>query len=64
MKRGGENLIGLDIGSLSVKASVFQGRGSSARLVGFESFDISDEGIMNDREVYRVFVDWLNSKQI
>ncbi|NLG14843.1 MAG: hypothetical protein GX561_11675 [Lentisphaerae bacterium] len=64
MKRGGENLIGLDIGSLSVKASVFQGRGSSARLVGFESFDISDEGILNDSELYRGIVDWLNSKQI
>ena len=56
--------IGLDIGSASVKVSVFEGDGKRARFVECREFDLTEEGILNEGELYRGLHDWLAGQKL
>ena len=56
--------IGLDIGSASVKVSVFEGDGKHARFVECREFDLTEEGILNEGELYRGLHDWLAGQKL
>lgn len=56
--------IGLDIGATGVRAAVFEGRGAKAHLLGFERFDASQEGILNEKELYAGICGWLTEKKL
>ena len=59
-----KNRIGLDIGSASVKVSVFEGDGKHARFVECREFDLTEEGILNEGELYRGLHDWLAAQKL
>ncbi|MCR4573592.1 MAG: hypothetical protein K5787_07475 [Lentisphaeria bacterium] len=56
--------IGLDIGSASVKVSVFEGDGRNARFVEAREFDLTEEGILNEGEMYHGLHDWLAGQKL
>ncbi len=56
--------IGIDIGSASVKISVFEGDGKRARFVECREFDLTEEGILNEGELYRGLHDWLAGQKL
>lgn len=64
MNYKGNKRIGLDIGSASVKVSVFEGDGKRARFVECREFDLTEEGILNEGEMYRGLHDWLAGQKL
>ncbi len=64
MNYKGNKRIGLDIGSASVKVSVFEGDGKRARFVECREFDLTEEGILNEGELYRGLHDWLAGQKL
>ena len=56
--------IGIDIGSASVKISVFEGDGKRAHFVECREFDLTEEGILNEGELYRGLHDWLAGQKL
>ena len=64
MNYKGKKRIGLDIGRASVKVSVFEGDGKHARFVECREFDLTEEGILNEGELYRGLHDWLAGQKL
>jgi type IV pilus assembly protein PilM len=55
------SIVGLDIGSATVKALLFNCRGKSIQLERAELFNAREEGILGDEELYEAIRDWLRS---
>lgn len=58
LKKNGD-LIGLDIGSYSVKAVRLARKGASYDVCGMETLDTHGEGILNEGELYQTVAQWL-----
>lgn len=62
MKMPVKKIVGLDVGSASVKAVVFHCSGKKVQLESAEVFNARDEGILSDDELYSSIRDWLKSR--